>query len=42
MPGGERLGARAVVEGLIAATRNVADFEALGVEVVDPWATATR
>ena len=36
------IAATAAEHGLIVATRNVADFKALGVEVVDPWAVATR
>ena len=31
------IAATAVVHGLIVATRNVADFKALGVEIVDPF-----
>jgi toxin FitB len=34
------IAATAAEHGLIVATRNVADFEGLGVEVVDPWAAA--
>ena len=34
------IAATAAEHGLIVATRNVADFEALGVEVVNPWAAA--
>jgi predicted nucleic acid-binding protein len=36
------IAATAAEHGLIVATRNVADFEALGVEVVNPWAATTR
>jgi predicted nucleic acid-binding protein len=36
------IAATATEHRLIVATRNVADFEALGVEVVNPWAAATR
>ncbi len=32
------IAATAAEHGLIVATRNVADFEPLGVEVVNPWA----
>ncbi|MBS1847408.1 MAG: type II toxin-antitoxin system VapC family toxin [Actinobacteria bacterium] len=32
------IAATAVVHGLTVATRNVADFEPMGVPVVDPWA----
>lgn len=35
------IAATAAAHGLIVATRNVADLNALGVEVVDPWAAAT-
>lgn len=35
------IAATAAEHGLSVATRNVADFEALGVEVVNPWAAAT-
>jgi len=34
------IGATAARHGLAVATRNVRDFEPLGVEVVDPWAGA--
>lgn len=33
------IAATALVHGLTVATRNVADFEPMGVDVVDPWAT---
>lgn len=36
------IAATAAEHGLIVATRNVADFETLGVEVVDPWGADTR
>lgn len=32
------IGATALAHGLTVATRNVADFEPMGVGVVDPWA----
>jgi predicted nucleic acid-binding protein len=35
------IAATAAVHGLLVATRNVADFEHLGVEVVDPWAASS-
>jgi predicted nucleic acid-binding protein len=34
------IAATAAEHALIVATRNVADFKALGVEVVNPWATS--
>lgn len=36
------IAATAVEHGLIVATRDVADFEPLGVEVINPWAAAVR
>ena len=33
------IAATAAEHGLIVATRNLADFKALGVEMVNPWAT---
>lgn len=35
------IAATAAQHGLIVATRNVADFRSLGVEVVNPWAAET-
>ncbi|HSA82300.1 MAG TPA: type II toxin-antitoxin system VapC family toxin [Geminicoccaceae bacterium] len=35
------IAATAAEHGLIAATRNLADFQALGVEVVNPWTAPT-
>ena len=35
------IAATAVVHGLTVATRNVADFKALGVEIVDPFSGST-
>lgn len=32
------IAATALVHGLTLATRNVADFEGMGVKIVDPWA----
>lgn len=32
------IAATALVHGLTLATRNVADFQAMGVKIVDPWA----
>lgn len=32
--------ATAIVHGMAVVTRNVADFETTGVEVVDPWVEA--
>lgn len=40
-PGPERdamIAATALVHGLTLATRNVTDFQAMGVKLVDPWA----
>lgn len=34
------IGATALVHGLKVVTRNVADFEAMGVELVNPWQKA--
>jgi predicted nucleic acid-binding protein len=34
------IAATAKVHGLIIATRNVADFQALGLEVLNPFTTA--
>jgi toxin FitB len=36
------IAATAAEHGMIVATRNVADFKALGVEVVNPWVAATN
>lgn len=35
------IAATAVVNGLTVATRNVADFKALGVEIFDPFSGST-
>ena len=32
------IAATAIVHGMTVVTRNVADFETTGAEVVDPWA----
>ena len=34
------IAATAIVHGMAVVTRNVADFETTGVEVVDPWVEA--
>jgi hypothetical protein len=34
------IAATALVHGLVVATRNVADFEPMGAEIIDPWQTA--
>jgi hypothetical protein len=34
------IAATALVYGLVVATRNVADFEPMGAEIIDPWQTA--
>lgn len=34
------IAATALVHGLSVVTRNVADFKALGVELINPWAGA--
>lgn len=31
------IAATALVHGLVVVTRNVADFEGMGVELLDPW-----
>lgn len=36
------IAATAAAHGLIVATRNVADFKGLGIEVVNPWAANAR
>jgi len=38
VPAATTFGATAGHHGLAVATRNVRDFEPLGVDVVDPWA----
>lgn len=34
------IGSTAIVHGLTVVTRNIADFEPMGVAVIDPWARA--
>jgi hypothetical protein len=36
------IAATALVHGLVVVTRNVADFEPMGVEIIDPWQTAAE
>ena len=35
-----RVAATAIVHGMAVITRNVADFETTGAEIIDPWAGA--